>query len=159
MLSILGAMWGPLEGAGSETTPTVPTRTDGEIQTQGCSLPQRSHAELSSAVQPFLSPILYTDLAVTSWEQYPENEVRIFNQGSCCRQKGTLNKARQTGGWAMHQEREEAGPMRSARSHRAGKFCEQPGPSPELSKAESTYCPSVLVLIRCTEGLTSTQGR
>lgn len=69
-----------------------------------------SQADLSSAVQPFLSPILYTDLAVTSWEQYPENEVRIFNKGSCCRQKRTLSKDDKREGWAMHKERQEAGP-------------------------------------------------
>lgn len=64
-----------------------------------------SQADLSSAVQPFPSPILYTDLAVTSWEQYPENEVRIFNKGSCCRQKRTLSKDDKREGWAMQEER------------------------------------------------------
>lgn len=69
-----------------------------------------SQADFSSAVQPFLSPILYTDLAMPSWEQQTENEVRIFNKGSCCRQKRTLSKDDKREGWAMQEGRQEAGP-------------------------------------------------
>lgn len=51
----------------------------------------------SAPAQPLSQspPTLSKSITVTSWEQYPENEVRIFGNGSCIRWKNTMNKGRQ----------------------------------------------------------------
>lgn len=103
--TVLDATWGPPEGTVQEAILVAQTRIDGEIQTQSCSLHQLSHADLSSAVQPFLSPIPYTDLAVTSWEQYPENEVRLFNKVTAAGREPRAKHNRE-GVWGMDEERE-----------------------------------------------------
>lgn len=70
--------------------------------------PRRTN--LSPAVSLSRRLLLSTDLAVASWERYPENEVSIFNQVSCYRWERTRNKAGQRGVLGMHRERQEAGP-------------------------------------------------
>lgn len=67
--------------------------------------------------------LLYTQKLVTSWEQYPENEVRIFNKGCAAAGRELCRKHNREVGLGTHKEKQEVQPTGFARSCPAGKGC------------------------------------